>query len=29
MDVVDQIQQGDIIRRVRVNDGQTTSRNAN
>ena len=23
MDVVDQIQQGDIIRRVRVNDGQT------
>jgi cyclophilin family peptidyl-prolyl cis-trans isomerase/HEAT repeat protein len=29
MDVVDQIQQGDIIRRVRVNDGQTTSRNTN
>ena len=26
MDVVDQIQQGDIIRRVRVNDGETTSR---
>jgi len=26
MDVVDQIQQGDIIRRVRVNDGQTTTR---
>ena len=29
MDVVDQIQQGDIIRRVRVNDGQTTSRSTN
>jgi cyclophilin family peptidyl-prolyl cis-trans isomerase/HEAT repeat protein len=26
MDVVDKIQQGDIIRRVRVNDGQTTTR---
>jgi HEAT repeat protein/cyclophilin family peptidyl-prolyl cis-trans isomerase len=26
MDVVDQIQQGDIIRRVRVNDGQTSTR---
>ena len=26
MDVVDQIQQGDVIRRVRVNDGQTTTR---
>jgi cyclophilin family peptidyl-prolyl cis-trans isomerase len=29
MDVVDQIQQGDVIRRVRVNDGQTISRNTN
>ena len=29
MDVVDQIQQGDIIRRVRVNDGRTTSRETN
>ena len=29
MDVVDRIQQGDIIRRVRVNDGQPTSRNTN
>ena len=29
MEVVDQIQQGDIIRRVRVNDGQTTPRNTN
>jgi cyclophilin family peptidyl-prolyl cis-trans isomerase/HEAT repeat protein len=27
MEIVDQIQQGDVIRRVRVNDGQTTTRN--
>jgi HEAT repeat protein/cyclophilin family peptidyl-prolyl cis-trans isomerase len=29
MDVVDRIQQGDIIRRIRVNDGQRTSRDTN